>query len=50
MKSIRQAILEDRYPSFIIKFFDDYYGSRFKAPQWAVDALKGVGVDLSASE
>ncbi|EED18298.1 queuine tRNA-ribosyltransferase [Talaromyces stipitatus ATCC 10500] len=48
MASIRQAIIEDRYPGFIRKFFDDYYGTRFKAPEWAVDALRGVNVDLFA--
>jgi queuine tRNA-ribosyltransferase catalytic subunit len=48
MGSIREAILEDRYPAFIRKFFEDYYGSRQKAPEWAVDALKRVNVDLLA--
>lgn len=46
MTSIRQAILEDRYPAFLLEFFDNFCGSRLKAPQWAVDALRGVGVDL----
>ncbi|KAH8690892.1 queuine tRNA-ribosyltransferase [Talaromyces proteolyticus] len=48
MDSIREAILEDRYPAFLLDFFDKYYGSRLKSPQWAVDALRGVGVDLFA--
>lgn len=46
MNSIREAVLEDRYPAFIRKFFEDYYGSRVNAPKWAVDALRSVGVDL----
>ncbi|CRG92794.1 queuine tRNA-ribosyltransferase [Talaromyces islandicus] len=46
MNSIRQAILDDRYPAFLLDFFDKYYGSRQNSPQWAVDALRGVGVDL----
>ena len=45
MQSIREAILQDRYPDFIREFFDKFYGST-KIPQWAVDALRGVGVDL----
>lgn len=48
MASIREAIIEDRFPAFILQFFDDYFGSRFDAPSWAVDALKMVNVDLLA--
>lgn len=48
MSLARQAIIEDRYPDFLRKFFSDYYGDREKVPQWAVDALRGVGVDLLA--
>lgn len=48
MGSIRQAIIEDRYPAFIRKFFDDYCGSLHSAPEWAVEALKRVNVDLLA--
>lgn len=49
MASVRQAILEDRFPQFLFKFFDDLYGDRRRAPDWAITALKGVGVDLLAS-
>jgi queuine tRNA-ribosyltransferase len=50
MSSIRQAILDDRYPAFLRDFFDKYYGSRLNSPQWAVDALRRVGVDLHQGE
>jgi queuine tRNA-ribosyltransferase len=47
MKSARQAIIDDRYPEFLKAFFYRLYkGDKSKYPQWAVDALKGSGVDL----
>ncbi|KAM0095839.1 hypothetical protein ACP6JD_000650 [Aspergillus fumigatus] len=48
MGSARQAILEDRYPAFLREFFDNLYGDKAKFPEWAVTALRGVGVDLLA--
>jgi queuine tRNA-ribosyltransferase catalytic subunit len=46
MKNARQAIIEDRYPAFLKEFFGNLYDDKSKYPQWAVDALRGVGVDL----
>jgi len=47
MRLIREAILEDRYPRFIRDFFGKLYaGKKEKYPEWAVGALRGVGVDL----
>ncbi|KAJ5895381.1 Queuine tRNA-ribosyltransferase [Penicillium taxi] len=47
MGSIRQAIIEDRYPAFICEFFSKIYkGDKSKYPEWAVGALRGVGMDL----
>lgn len=47
MRQAREAILEDRYPQFLKKFFSKLYdGQKQKYPEWAVDALNGVGVDL----
>ncbi|KAI9933440.1 hypothetical protein ASPWEDRAFT_174601 [Aspergillus wentii DTO 134E9] len=46
MGSARQAILEDQFPAFLHKFFGDLYGDKSKSPQWVIDALRGVGVDL----
>lgn len=46
MGSARQAIIEDRYPSFVKDFFRKLYPDRENTPAWAVGALKGVGVDL----
>lgn len=48
MRSVREAIVEDRYPAFLHQFFADLYdGDKTKYPAWAVNALKGVGVDLT---
>jgi queuine tRNA-ribosyltransferase len=47
MRSVREAIVEDRYPAFLKTFFSDLHGGdKGKYPDWAVDALKQVGVDL----
>jgi tRNA-guanine family transglycosylase len=47
MRLAREAILEDRYPQFTKDFFGKLYdGNKEKYPHWAVNALKGVGVDL----
>jgi queuine/archaeosine tRNA-ribosyltransferase len=47
MRLAREAILEDRYPQFVRDFFNKlYHGEKIKYPQWAVAALRGVGLDL----
>lgn len=47
MRRARQAILEDRFPGFLRDFFTRLYTDNGKGVErWAVDALKGVGVDL----
>jgi hypothetical protein len=47
MGGARKAIKEDEYPMFVKDFFDTlYHGDRLKYPQWAIDALKTVGIDL----
>ncbi|OBT77313.1 queuine tRNA-ribosyltransferase [Pseudogymnoascus sp. 05NY08] len=51
MRGVRQAIVEDRYPAFLRRFFSDLYeGDKERYPEWAVDALRGVGVDLKGAE
>lgn len=50
MRGVRQAIVEDRYPAFLRRFFSDLYeGDCERYPEWAVDALRGVGVDLKGA-
>jgi queuine tRNA-ribosyltransferase len=50
MGNIRQAIMEDKYPEYLCKFFSNIYeGDKSKYPEWAVSALRGVGVDLLAN-
>ncbi|KIN00445.1 hypothetical protein OIDMADRAFT_124447 [Oidiodendron maius Zn] len=47
MRSVREAIIEDRFPAFLRQFFRDRYdGDKTSYPDWAVEALKTVGVDL----
>jgi tRNA-guanine family transglycosylase len=46
MRVAREAILEDRYPAFVKDFFGKLYDEKSKYPDWAVTALRGVGVDL----
>jgi queuine tRNA-ribosyltransferase len=47
MKEAREAIIQDRYPQFVKDFFSKLHnGEKDKYPRWAVDALRGVGVDL----
>ncbi|KAF7574994.1 Tgt Queuine archaeosine tRNA-ribosyltransferase [Pyrenophora tritici-repentis] len=47
MRLVRDAITEDQYPQFVKGFFSKLYsGDKENYPKWAVDALKGVGVDL----
>ena len=49
MGKVRDAIISDRYPNFLRAYFSKLYGGDLaKVPEWAVMALKGVGVDLEA--
>lgn len=45
MGQVRDAILADRYPEYLKRFFKTYFGDK-GYPKWSVDALKSVGVDL----
>lgn len=44
MRNIRNAIIEQRFPTFVIDFFQKRYPH--DKPNWAVDALDSVGIDL----
>ncbi|KAI5810861.1 queuine tRNA-ribosyltransferase [Pyronema omphalodes] len=47
MNKAQKAVMEDRYPQFLKDTFGKWYkGDKEKFPKWAVDALRGVGVDL----
>ncbi|KAI9842795.1 MAG: hypothetical protein M1837_006898 [Sclerophora amabilis] len=49
MKLARTAIVEDRFPAFLKNFFNNLYQSNPSSfPEWAVVALRKVGVDLLA--
>ena len=45
MGQIRTAILEDRYSAFCKEFFAEYFKGH-PPPEWAVDALRGVNIEL----
>ncbi|CAK7270044.1 hypothetical protein SEPCBS57363_003902 [Sporothrix epigloea] len=47
MRSLRDAIIEDRFPDRVRKFFADLYPKGpADYPDWAVNALAGVGLQL----
>lgn len=47
MRSVREAIIADRYPAFLREYFATLYArDKKKYPGWVVEALKSVGVDL----
>lgn len=45
MRNARKAIMEDAYPTFAKQFFDNYFAED-GPPEWAIEAMKGVGIDL----
>ncbi|KAF5095888.1 hypothetical protein D0Z00_002975 [Geotrichum galactomycetum] len=47
MRQARQAIIADKFPEYVHQFFSDLHGGdKTKYPQWAVDALRKVNIDL----
>jgi len=47
MDRVRKAIIADMYPQFLKSYFADLYDSnKSRYPNWAVEALRSVGVDL----
>ncbi|CAF3463579.1 unnamed protein product [Fusarium graminearum] len=48
MRQIRESIIEDRFPTFVRQFFAWLYADKAEYPEWAVGALKGVGIDLQS--
>ena len=46
MRAAREAIVVDEYPRFVRSYFERLYKRSSEYPQWAVTALRGVGVDL----
>lgn len=45
MGGARDAILEGRFPEYLRSFFYNYFGDT-GYPEWCVNALRSVGVDL----
>ena len=48
MRQVRESVIDDRFPAFIHEFFARLYPEKSKYPEWAVGALRRVGVDLLA--
>ncbi|KAL1927664.1 hypothetical protein VTP01DRAFT_3485 [Rhizomucor pusillus] len=46
MREMQAAIKADEFPAWIKKFFAGYFGDKSRYPEWAVNALKSVNVDL----
>jgi len=45
MGQARDAIINGKFPDYLHSFFDSYFGD-VGYPEWAVNALRSVGVDL----
>ncbi|ESK97075.1 queuine trna-ribosyltransferase [Moniliophthora roreri MCA 2997] len=45
MGRARNAIIEGRFPEYLKQFFAEYFGNH-GYPEWCVNALRSVGVDL----
>lgn len=45
MGRARDAIMADTFPDYLRKFFSEYFGD-VGYPEWCVNALRSVGVDL----
>jgi queuine tRNA-ribosyltransferase catalytic subunit len=45
MGGARDAIIEARFPAYLRTFFANYFGNE-GYPEWCVNALRSVGVDL----
>lgn len=45
MGGARDAIMENRFPEYLRSFFELYFGTQ-GYPEWCVNALRSVGVDL----
>nr|XP_033780759.1 queuine tRNA-ribosyltransferase catalytic subunit 1 [Geotrypetes seraphini] len=46
MRSIRESIIQDRFPRFVQQFMATMYGSKEKYPTWATEALASVNIIL----
>lgn len=45
MGGARNAIMNGSFPAYLKTFFKDYFGEK-GYPEWCVNALRTVGVDL----
>ena len=46
-RRIREAVVQGRYPDFVREFFKAYFPEEKGPPDWAVEALRGVGIELA---
>lgn len=46
MRSVRQSVMERRFPEFVRSFMRRMFSGAEPCPSWAVDALASVGITL----
>ncbi|NXE01909.1 TGT ribosyltransferase, partial [Chaetorhynchus papuensis] len=46
MNSMRESILQQRFPEFVREFMEAMYGGRGGTPSWVKEALESVGITL----
>ncbi|KTF95042.1 hypothetical protein cypCar_00015408 [Cyprinus carpio] len=46
MRSVRQSIIEQRFPEFVKAFMKRMFASGEQYPSWAVEALQSVNIDV----
>ncbi|KAG8130087.1 hypothetical protein E2320_016715 [Naja naja] len=48
MHSIRESIAEQKFPQFVQNFMKTMYGNSSSYPQWAMEALASVEINLES--
>lgn len=48
MREIRQAVVEDQFPAYVRQFFANLYDDKKDYPEWAIESLKKVKIDLES--
>lgn len=48
MRSMRESVLADKFPEFVQQFMKEQYPDS-KYPEWVVDSLASVGIQLQGN-
>ncbi|KAJ9049651.1 hypothetical protein DSO57_1022154 [Entomophthora muscae] len=46
MEGIRKSIICDEFPAFVRKFMKGYYSKEKSYPEWILNALRSVNIEL----